>query len=145
MSVPVHVLIVESERVHVRLLTEVCKCVPCPFSLHVVADGREAVLFLTNEGAPGQPLAPAVVFINFRMDDSVRAVDAVARIRQRAELASLPLVVLTAIDDPAELSWVAAFPNTRVLIKGYDLDAFAEAIQQAIPPAQEISASESAT
>lgn len=145
MSAPVHVLLVENERVHVRLLTEVCHYVERPCSLHVVADAREALLFLTGEGAPGQPLSPNVIFVNFRVDDAQRAMDAVVRIRERSELHAIPVFVLSAIDDPDELSWVNVFPNTRVLLKGYDLETFAQAIQDAMPPESEVSATESAT
>jgi CheY-like chemotaxis protein len=133
---PVHILLVEGERMHVRLLMAACSKNTPPCSLHVVADASGAVQFLTGEGAPGQPLAPAAIFVNFRLDQFTHAADVVARIRERKELAGIPVVVLSAVDDPEDLSWTARFANTRVLVKGYDFEVFARDVRAAIPTFQ---------
>ena len=96
--------------------------------VHMVEDGKKAVDYLSGAGEFGDresyPL-PAIVFLDLK-PRLVSGFDVLAWMRQRAELTATIVVVLTASEDPQELSRAYRLGADTLLVKAPTAEQIAE-------------------
>ena len=121
------VLLVEDNPGDVRLTREAFRDVNRSVRLHVAGDGVEAMSFLQrtgdNEGAP----RPALVLLDLnlpRMDGR----EVLARIKADEGLKTIPTVIVTTSDIPADVLTSYRLQANAYLRKPIELDAFDELI-----------------
>ena len=106
------------------LFTRLLKGCGAENPLHLALHGQEAIELLARVG-DGSGLAdqPSIVFLDIRMP--LRdGLDVLAWVRTRAAFASVPVVILSATDDPQEIArarelgaqcFLRKFPSPRVI------------------------------
>ena len=91
---PIVVLLVEDSPGDVRLTREALKDAKVHISLHVAADGIEAMAFLKREGLHAGVPRPDLILLDLNLPKKDGR-EVLKEIKESAELGSIPVVVLT--------------------------------------------------
>jgi CheY-like chemotaxis protein len=91
---PIEVLLVEDSPGDVRLTREALKDAKVHISLHVAADGIEAMAFLKREGLHAGVPRPDLILLDLNLPKKDGR-EVLKEIKESAELGSIPVVVLT--------------------------------------------------
>ena len=121
------VLLVEDNPGDVRLTREAFRDVNRSVRLHVAGDGVEAMSFLLRTGDNEAAPRPALVLLDLnlpRMDGR----EVLARIKADEGLKTIPTVIVTTSDIPADVLTSYRLQANAYLRKPIELDAFDELI-----------------
>lgn len=91
---PIEVLLVEDSPGDVRLTREALKDAKVHISLHVAADGIEAMCFLNREGAYAAAPRPDLILLDLNLPRKDGR-EVLKEIKQSSALKSIPVVILT--------------------------------------------------
>jgi CheY-like chemotaxis protein len=118
-----NVLLVEDSPGDVRLTREAFRDADVPVTLHVAADGVEAMAFLQHEEAHADAPRPDLILLDLnlpKMDG--RAV--LARIKEDENLRTIPTIILTTSEAEADIVRSYQLQANCYLSKPVDLDVF---------------------
>ncbi len=118
-----NVLLVEDSPGDVRLTQEAFRDADVPVTLHVAADGVEAMAFLKHEAAHADAPRPDLILLDLnlpKMDG--RAV--LARIKEDENLRTIPTIILTTSEAEADIVRSYQLQANCYLSKPVDLDVF---------------------
>lgn len=121
------ILLAEDNRADVLLVRESLRAYGVLHQLHVVEDGGEALAFLAHaveNGGSAQP-RPDLLLLDLdlpRVDGS----QVLQEIRANAELAELPVIIVSSSDAPGDRESVAKLGISAYFYKPCDLDGFLE-------------------
>lgn len=93
-SQPVHVLLVEDNPADVRLTREVLADGKITNTLHVVADGEEAMAFLRNKGPFASAPRPDLILLDLNLPRKDGR-EVLAEVKSDPSLKLIPVVILT--------------------------------------------------
>lgn len=93
-SQPVHVLLVEDNPADVRLTREVLADGKITNTLHVVADGEEAMAFLRNNGPFASAPRPDLILLDLNLPKKDGR-EVLAEVKSDPSLKLIPVVILT--------------------------------------------------
>jgi CheY-like chemotaxis protein len=93
-SQPVHVLLVEDNPADVRLTREVLADGKITNTLHVVADGEEAMAFLRNKGPFAAAPRPDLILLDLNLPKKDGR-EVLAEVKSDPSLKLIPVVILT--------------------------------------------------
>jgi CheY-like chemotaxis protein len=123
---PIRVLLVDDDDADLALIAEAFDAHRLPSQLHVVHDGVEALAYLRS-GDEGSAPRPDMILLDLNMP-RMDGREVLAVVKQDPELASIPVVVFTTSDQPADIiSSYTRYANAYVT-KPMDLDAFTAAV-----------------
>jgi DNA-binding response OmpR family regulator len=87
-------------------------------------DGQEALdYFFRADDARGIGISPMVLLLDIRMP-KVDGVEVLRRIRERAELNTMPVIMVTTMDDPGEMTRCLELGCSFYLVKPVDWKLF---------------------
>lgn len=117
------VLIVDDDPGDVLLIREVLEAGRYARAVHVAVDGQEAEAFLRRTGEHAGAPRPDVVLLDLNLPGkSGRQV--LAEVKADPELASIPILVLTSSQDPADVLTAYSLYANAYVKKPTDLDEF---------------------
>jgi CheY-like chemotaxis protein len=117
------VLIADDDPGDVLLITEALAVAGPDQAVHVVGDGRETVEFLRHEGRHAGAPRPDVVLLDLNMPGK-NGRQVLAEIKADPDLASIPIVVFTTSQDPADINASYALHANAYVTKPINLDDF---------------------
>ena len=128
-----HVLFIEDDPRDVELVRVALARSAVPTELVAVPDEAGAVAFLLRRGehAGRPPELPAVIFLDLRLEGA-RGSELIATIRSQDGLAWVPVVMLTASADPADIAECYRRGANAYMVKPIDLSEFAENFARAL-------------
>jgi CheY-like chemotaxis protein len=91
--------------------------------LAVVSDGEQAIDYLLHRGAFAGAARPDLVILDLNLPKS-DGIDVLRLARGQAELANVPILVLTSSDSPADRTVTQNLGANSFITKPSDLDAF---------------------
>ncbi len=117
-----HILMVEDNPGDVELLRLALRTAGIDCELTVIADGREALLYVQQYEAGGRrPPDLAILDLNVPKNDGIEILEA---IRVSALFAALPVVVLTSSSSPRETQKLQSLGISRHVSKPLELEEF---------------------
>jgi len=119
----VQVLLVEDESSDRLIIALAFKKVAPDVDLHCLADGEEAIAYLTET----HPL-PQLVLLDLKLPRR-SGLDVLLWIRSRPDLKALPVVLLTSSSEAADLQKAIAIGATSYLVKSVDVNRMRELIK----------------
>ena len=118
---PIQILLVEDSPGDVRLTQEVLRDARIANELHVVGDGEAAMAFLRRQGEYADRPRPDLVLLDLNLPrKDGRAV--LAEINADAELASIPVIVLTTSDAEQDILRSYRLAANAYITKPIDLN-----------------------
>ena len=115
------VLVVDDDPGDVLLICEALELSGHTRSLHVAGDGHEAIAFLRRTGQHTGAPRPDVVLLDLNMPRKDGR-QVLAEIKADPELASIPIVVLTTSQDPADILASYTLQANAYVTKPLNLD-----------------------
>jgi two-component system, chemotaxis family, response regulator Rcp1 len=126
---PIEILLVEDSPGDVRLTQEAFRASSLPVQLHVAADGVEAMAFLQRDGASyEQSPRPDLILLDLNMP-KMDGREVLARVKNDADLRSIPVVILTTSEAEADISRSYQLQANCYLTKPVHLDAFEDLVR----------------
>jgi CheY-like chemotaxis protein len=117
------ILVAEDNPADVYLLREALSQHPAQVELVVVVDGEEALDYIDKRGRFSDAPKPDLFVLDLNLPKS-DGNDVLRRIREKPELNSIPVVVLTSSDSPRDRNVAASLGAASFLTKPSDLDQF---------------------
>jgi two-component system response regulator len=103
-------------------------------AIHVANGGSEAIDYLTGSGQfAGRDIAdqPHLMLLDLKMA-GLDGLEVLRRLRQDERTRRLPIVMLTASDNPRDVTNIYNLGANSYLRKSFDFDEFAQTIQQVV-------------
>jgi two-component system, chemotaxis family, response regulator Rcp1 len=125
-----HILIVEDNPGDVRLMREALRDIEPAVTIHVAADGEEALGFLRKEGPHREAPTPGLIFLDYNLPRA-NARELLHEIKEDPRLRVIPLAVLTTSDADKDIRDAYELHANCYLRKPVDLDSFFETIRSA--------------
>lgn len=126
------ILLVEDNELDLELTLRTLRSHRVAARIEVARDGEEALDFLRGTGAharrAGAPV-PRLVVMDLKLP-KLDGIELLRRIKDDPQLCVIPVVVLTASDDPAELDRCYRIGANSCVPKPADFEAFWESIRQ---------------
>lgn len=125
---PIHVLLVEDSPGDVRLTREAFREANAAITLHVAPDGVEAMAFLEHEAKHAEAPRPDLILLDLnlpRMDGR----EVLARIKTDPDLKTIPTIILTTSDAPADIARSYELQANSYVIKPVQLEKFESLVQ----------------
>ena len=124
------ILIIEDNPADVRLMREALRNVEPPITIHVAADGPEALRFLRREGEHAGTPQPALIFLDFNLPKADSR-EILRQIKEDQWLRLIPVAVLTSSDSEKDVREAYELYANCYLRKPGDLDNFLNTIRVA--------------
>jgi CheY-like chemotaxis protein len=124
----IEILLVEDNPADVRLAQETLKEHRMQNTLHLVADGEEALQFLRREGKHQNAAAPDLVLLDINLP-KVDGIEVLAEIQKDPRLATIPVVVLTTSRLHQEIISQCNLPIECYITKPLTMDRYLDAIK----------------
>ncbi len=129
---PSHILVAEDEDTDVFFLKHALNKAQVPHSLAVVADGKEAVDYLSGT-APysdrSQHPLPALILLDLKMP-RMSGFDVLGWLQRRPELKSIPAVVLTSSPNEADRRRAGELGAADYWVKPDSIQGLVEVVRQ---------------
>jgi CheY-like chemotaxis protein len=119
----IHVLLVEDSPGDVRLTQEAFRDANAAIKVHVATDGVEAMAFLFRDGAQAAAPRPDLILLDLnlpRMDGR----EVLARIKADKSLQTIPTIILTTSEAPADIERSYELQANSYLSKPVQLEKF---------------------
>ncbi len=124
------ILIIEDNPGDVRLMREALRDVEPPVTIHVAADGEQALRLLRGEERNAAALKPALIFLDFNLPKSDSR-EILHQIKDDPRLRVIPIAVLTTSDSERDIREAYELYANCYLRKPGDLDSFLHTIRSA--------------
>ena len=125
----VEVLLVEDDPGDVLMTKEAFQDYKVKNQLHVVNDGTEAMAFLRREGAHTSAPRPDLVLLDLNLP-KMDGREVLQAIKSDAELASIPVVVLTTSEAEEDVLRSYSLHANAYVTKPVDFERFIEVVRQ---------------
>ncbi len=122
------ILIVEDNPADVRLMREALRTLEPAVSVHVVADGDDAMRFLRRQGRFSTASRPRLVFLDFNLP-KYGSRELLRQIKADAALRLIPIAILTSSDANQDISEAYELHANCYLTKAANLDGFFQIIR----------------
>lgn len=126
---PISVLLVDDDPGDVLMIEEALETIGAPRNVYVVNDGEEAVSFLRRTGAFADAPRPDVVLLDLNMP-RMDGRQVLAEIKADSQLRSIPIVVLTTSQSPADIVSSYALHANAYVTKPLNLDDLTEVVHK---------------
>jgi CheY-like chemotaxis protein len=123
------VLLVEDSLVDARLTMGALTRGQVPHRLTLVRDGQEALDFLFRQGVFARAPRPDLILLDLQLPRR-NGLEVLWEIRNNDELRSVPVVVLTSSDDPADKEQCATHDVNGFLAKPVKIDEFLARVRE---------------
>jgi chemotaxis family two-component system response regulator Rcp1 len=127
-SAPIEVLLVEDSPGDVRLTREALKDAKVHISLHVAADGIEAMAFLQRAGTYVDAPRPDLVLLDLNLPRKDGR-EVLKEIKESPSLRSIPVVILTTSSSEADILQSYHLHANCYISKPVDLDGFLKVVR----------------
>lgn len=124
--VTMHILLVEDNPEHVKLVLRCLKSHPVRHHVHIAADGEEALNFLYHRGKFQDPTTsprPHVIFLDLRIP-KLDGLAVLKQIKNDSQLQSIPVVVLSTSASEKDIESAYALRANSYMVKPVDYDEF---------------------
>jgi chemotaxis family two-component system response regulator Rcp1 len=125
---PIEVLLVEDSPGDVRLTREALKDAKVHISLHVAADGMEAMAFLRREGAHAGAPRPDLILLDLNLPKKDGR-EVLKDIKESADLGTIPVVVLTTSSASEDVMSSYRLHANCYITKPVSLEGFLKVVQ----------------
>lgn len=115
-----HILLVDDDEADVALIRQAFAEHRAPVRLHVTHDGVEALAFLRREADHAAAPRPDLVLLDLNMP-RMNGRQVLAEVKSDSELATIPVVVLTTSEQPADIAASYAGHANAYVTKPIDL------------------------
>ncbi len=119
----VHILLVEDSPGDIRLTQEAVRATNKSVHLHVTCDGAEAMAFLRHEGPRLDTPRPVLILLDLNLP-KMDGREVLAHIKADARLKTIPIVILTTSEEPADIQKSYQLQANCYLSKPVRPDAF---------------------
>ena len=121
---PFHIVIAEDNPADTYLIREALRSHGIACEMHVVEDGQSAIdLFAASGAACFTSGRPDLILLDLNLPQH-DGIEILRAIRNRAELAEVPVAILTSSDSPRDRRAVNELGVTRYIRKPSELEAF---------------------
>jgi chemotaxis family two-component system response regulator Rcp1 len=127
MGTPIEVLLVEDSPGDVRLTLEAFKDAKMQVSLHVAADGTEAMAYLNREGKHPDAPRPDLILLDLNLPKKDGR-EVLAEIKENPALKSIPVVILTTSASEADILGSYLLHANCYITKPVGLDGFLKVV-----------------
>jgi chemotaxis family two-component system response regulator Rcp1 len=128
MSDDIQILLVEDNPGDVRLTKEALRGAKVANELHVVGDGEEAIDFLRQRGCHADAPRPDIVLLDLNLP-RVDGGEVLADIKADADLAKIPIIVLTSSSAEADIQQAYKLHANCYISKPVDFTEFIGAVR----------------
>jgi chemotaxis family two-component system response regulator Rcp1 len=128
LGAPIEVLLVEDSPGDVRLTREALKDAKVHISLHVAADGIEAMAFLERTGSFVDAPRPDLILLDLNLPRKDGR-EVLKEIKESPALRSIPVVILTTSSSEADVLQSYELHANCYISKPVDLDGFLKVVQ----------------
>jgi CheY-like chemotaxis protein len=118
-----HILLIEDNPGDIRLLREAFREKDVPFQLSVVEDGDQALAFLQQEGDYADAMRPNLILLDLNLPKTDGRV-VLQALRETPEWKTIPIMILTGVQQDADHQQAAALGVERFLRKPIDLEEY---------------------
>ena len=125
---PIVILLVEDSPGDVRLTREAFKDAKVYISMHVAADGAEAMAFLNREGEHANAPRPDLILLDLNLPKKDGR-EVLAEVKESPTLKSIPVVVLTTSASEADILRSYLLHANCYITKPVDLDGFLKVVK----------------
>ena len=127
----VTILVAEDDQGHAALITRNLKRAGITNEIICFKDGQETLDFLMRASKGSQHVTNAryILLLDIRMP-KVDGVEVLRQLKQDAELAKIPVTMLTTTDDPREIEECYRLGCSNYITKPVDYEKFVEVIKQ---------------
>ena len=126
---PISVLLVDDDPGDVLMIEEALESTGCPRTVFVVRDGQEAISFLRQTGQFATAPRPDVVLLDLNMP-RMDGRQVLAEVKADVLLRSIPIVVLTTSQSPADISSSYSLHANAYVTKPLNLDDLTEVVHK---------------
>lgn len=126
---PISVLLVDDDPGDVLMIEEALESIGAPRKVFVVNDGEEAVAFLRQTGDFSDAPRPDVILLDLNMP-RMDGRQVLAEIKSDRKLRSIPIVVLTTSQSPADILSSYALHANAYVTKPMNLDDLTEVVHK---------------
>jgi CheY-like chemotaxis protein len=126
---PISVLLVDDDPGDVLMIEEALESIGAPRTVFVVNDGEEAIAFLRQTGSFAHVPRPDVVLLDLNMP-RMDGRQVLAEIKADITLRSIPIVVLTTSQSPADITSSYSLHANAYVTKPMNLDDLTEVVQK---------------
>lgn len=126
---PMSILLVDDDPGDVLMIEEALESVDSPRKIFVVNDGEEAVAFLRRTGAFSKAPRPDVVLLDLNMP-RMDGRQVLAEIKADEVLRSIPIVVLTTSQSPADILSSYSLHANAYVTKPLNLDDLTDVVHK---------------
>ena len=123
------VLLVDDDPGDVLMIEEALESIDAPRAVYVVNDGEEAVAFLRHTGEFTQAPRPDVILLDLNMP-RMDGRQVLAEIKADDHLRTIPIVVLTTSQAPADIMSSYALHANAYVTKPLNLDDLTEVVHK---------------
>lgn len=124
----IQILLVEDNPGDVRLTEEALRCAKVANELHVVGDGEQAIDFLRQRGRHADAPRPDIVLLDLNLP-RLDGRDVLADIKSDADLATIPIIVLTSSAAEEDISRSYELHANCYISKPVDFTGFIDAVR----------------
>jgi chemotaxis family two-component system response regulator Rcp1 len=128
LGAPIEVLLVEDSPGDVRLTREALKDAKVHISLHVAADGIEAMAFLDRTGTNVDAPRPDLILLDLNLPRKDGR-EVLKEIKENPALRSIPVVILTTSSSEADVLQSYDLHANCYISKPVDLNGFLKVVQ----------------
>jgi CheY-like chemotaxis protein len=125
----ISVLLVDDDPGDILMIEEALESIEAPRTVFVVNDGEEAVAFLRQTGRFAKAPRPDVVLLDLNMP-RMDGRQVLAEVKADLELRSIPIVVLTTSQSPADITSSYSLHANAYVTKPMNLDDLTEVIHK---------------
>jgi two-component system, chemotaxis family, response regulator Rcp1 len=119
----INVLLVEDSPGDVRLTKEAFREFTSTITLHVAADGVEAMAFLNREGVHADAPRPDLILLDLNIP-RIDGREVLSRVKSNDNLKQIPTIILTTSEAPSDVAKSYQLKANCYLTKPGQLDAF---------------------
>ncbi|MEM7476738.1 MAG: response regulator [Planctomycetota bacterium] len=123
------IMLVEDSLLDARLTIEALKHCGIHHRLTLFREGREAILFLDQEGVFARAPKPHVILLDLFLPDT-QGVDLLRKFRDSIDTASIPVVVLTSSDDNTDQAECEKLGVSSYIRKPFNEEKFLAVIRR---------------
>ena len=126
----VEILLVEDSAADVELFTHAFERAALTGRLHVVADGAEALEFMSSAGryAGRNSARPKIIVLDLKLP-KVDGLEVLKRLKSDPRTASIPIVVFSSSQEERDLTASYKLGVNSYVVKSMDFDHFAESVR----------------
>jgi CheY-like chemotaxis protein len=126
---PMEILFVEDSLVQARLTIEALRRSRIEHRLTLIVDGLEAMEFVRRQGRFARAPRPDLILLDLGLPKKDGR-EVLAEIKADDDLRSIPVVVMTASDDPADQTASELLGVDAYITKPVDLEKFLDLVRQ---------------